>query len=67
MCWIEKFSPTNDWSRQGMLAMDQPVLMQLVKISDIFLGYEMFLPPPPTPEPAESHLWISLEDGGGYY
>ena len=50
-----------------MLAMDQPVLMQLVKISDIFLSYEMFLPPPPTPEPAESHLWISLEDGGGYY
>jgi hypothetical protein len=50
-----------------MLAMDQPVLMQMVKISDILFSYEMFLPPPSTLEPAESHLWISLEDGGGYY
>ena len=27
-----------------MFAMDQPVLMQMVKIFDIFLRYEMFLP-----------------------
>ena len=49
-----------------MFAMDQPVLMQMVKIFDIFLRYEMFLPPPPAPEPAESHLWIFLDDGGGH-
>ena len=47
-----------------MFAMDQPVLMQMVKISDIFLVYEMFLPPPPAPEPAESYLWISLNVDG---
>jgi hypothetical protein len=46
-----------------MFAMDKPVLMQMVKISDIFLSYEMFLPPPPAPEPAQSNLWICLYDG----
>ena len=53
-----------------MLAVDEPVLVEGVQVSDVVLADEVLLPPASLPDSLESHLGVSLtincEDGRPY-
>ena len=51
---------TKYWGRDRILLLYQPVLVEVVEVSDVLLTDQVFLPPASLPHPLQSHFGVSL-------